>query len=127
VNQAAALERAVGHLPSSLDEALPYYRDLIARHHAAILAGDGETAIALRHDHPACASITASQAFSPALTPQAASFPISHRRARYDPSGGQEGEFILEVAGIHVLIKLSGLIVSPARHCAPVGGCDVRA
>lgn len=36
------------HLPGTLAEALPFYRALIERHHAAMLEGDAATAMQLR-------------------------------------------------------------------------------
>jgi hypothetical protein len=33
-----------------MDAALPFYRDLISRHHSAMLAGDAETVTALRDE-----------------------------------------------------------------------------
>lgn len=44
-NRAREFERETGHLPDNYDEAIPYYRDLIERNHAAMLAADAaETA-----------------------------------------------------------------------------------
>lgn len=118
VNQAAALDRVTGHLPSSLEAALPYYRDLIARHHAAMLAGDGETTIALRHDaghlalrlnHGEPGILAGPDAPGCRLADLTAADPGAI------PARGQQGEFILELAGMRVLIKLSGLFGLGAR------------
>ena len=40
INKAVAYERTHGHLPGTMGKALPFYRDLIERHHAAMLAED---------------------------------------------------------------------------------------
>lgn len=48
VNQQKARECA--HLPGTMTEAIPFYRALIDRHHAAMLAGDAATAMALREE-----------------------------------------------------------------------------
>lgn len=39
-NRAREFERETGHLPDSYDEAIPFYRSLIDRNHAAMLAAD---------------------------------------------------------------------------------------
>lgn len=117
-NQAAALDRAIGHLPSSLDKALPYYRDLIARHHAAMLAGDGKTAIALRHDAGNLALRLNHGQPGILAGPDAPGCKLADLTAAEPgaiPAWGQQGEFILEVAGMRVLIKLSGLFGIGAR------------
>lgn len=41
-------DRLYGHLPSNLDDALPFYRDLLQRHHEAMMAGDAKRVQELR-------------------------------------------------------------------------------
>ncbi len=38
------------HLPSTLEEAIPVYRDLIDRHNAAMLVGDEKTVLQLLNE-----------------------------------------------------------------------------
>jgi hypothetical protein len=45
INEAAAFEREFGHLPTSVEEAVPYLRSLIERHHAAMMAGNIDLAL----------------------------------------------------------------------------------
>lgn len=117
-NQAAALERAIGHLPSSLEAALPYYRDLITRHHAAMLAGDDKTVGALREEaHHLALRLNHGE---PGILagPDAPGCQLADLTAAEPgtlPAWGQQGEFILEVAGMRVLIKLNGLFGHGAR------------
>jgi hypothetical protein len=47
-NTNRALTRQCAHLPGTYEEALPYLHNLIAKHHAAMLAGDAATAMPLR-------------------------------------------------------------------------------
>jgi hypothetical protein len=54
-NQAREQKKRFGHLPGTMAEALPYFRDLLARHHAAMLAADAERAMALRREAHDCA------------------------------------------------------------------------
>ncbi|KRE14321.1 hypothetical protein ASE66_13110 [Bosea sp. Root483D1] len=117
-NQAAALNRAIGHLPSSLEAALPYYRDFIARHHAAMLAGDGKTAIALREEAGHLALRLNHGEPGILAGPDAPGCQLADLTAAEPgtvPSWGQQGEFILKVAGIRVLINMSGLFGIGAR------------
>src|SRR4051812_42149032 len=38
------------HLPASIDEALPYFRELVRKHHTAMLAADAEQVSALKEE-----------------------------------------------------------------------------
>jgi hypothetical protein len=43
-------ERATAHLPGTMEEGVPLFRVLIRQHHAAMLAADVETTMALREE-----------------------------------------------------------------------------
>lgn len=47
-NQQRKLDRQYGHLPSTMDQALPFYRSLIQKHHDAMMAGDAKGVRELR-------------------------------------------------------------------------------
>lgn len=47
-NEEQAFARETAHLPGTLETAIPYLKDMLARHHALMLAADLEAAIALR-------------------------------------------------------------------------------
>lgn len=49
-NHRRKVERETAHLPGTMDAALPFFRDLLARHHAAMMAADVETVMALREE-----------------------------------------------------------------------------
>ena len=49
-SEAAAFEKECGHLPGTMEKALPFYRDLIDRHHAAVLVADFDAVITLRKE-----------------------------------------------------------------------------
>jgi hypothetical protein len=49
-NTTRALAKELAHLPGTMDEALPLFRTLMQRHHAAMLAGDEKEAMALREE-----------------------------------------------------------------------------
>lgn len=49
-NRRQRFARQTFHLPETMAEGLPYYRDLIERHHAAMIAADVETVTAIREE-----------------------------------------------------------------------------
>ncbi|MBY0374608.1 MAG: hypothetical protein K2Q23_11480 [Bryobacteraceae bacterium] len=96
--------QAYGHLPDTMEEALPFLRDLLARHHAAMLAGDADTVETLREeagnlayklnnyepgiladeDAPGCvlARLTRAEEGTSPLWGQAAVFEVRYKRMR---------------------------------------------
>lgn len=62
-NRVVRFERACGHLPATMEEALPSYRSLIEWHHAAMLDTDGQDANNADprpfRPHPSSASVCA--------------------------------------------------------------------
>jgi hypothetical protein len=119
VNRAAALEREFGYLPATMEEALPFYRRIIDRHHVATLAGDlddvmrlrkeahdlarklnnGEPGILAGPDAPGCKLETLTAAESGAI-----------------PLWGQTGSFIVEVKSVRVRIEMDGMFGIGACH-----------
>lgn len=49
-NRKRQVQRETGHLPCTMAEALPLYRGLIERHHAAMLAADEAEAMRLKEE-----------------------------------------------------------------------------
>lgn len=49
-NASRKLARELAHLPGDIKEAVPFYRALLDKHHAAMLAGDAPAAMALREE-----------------------------------------------------------------------------
>jgi hypothetical protein len=49
-NHLRQLEQTTSHLPSTLEQALPFYRSLIDRHHTAMLAADENETLRLRDE-----------------------------------------------------------------------------
>jgi hypothetical protein len=43
-------EQETAHLPATMEEAIPYYRKLIERHHEAMLAGDEPKVMEIRNE-----------------------------------------------------------------------------
>ena len=100
-NSRAKMERAYAYLPGTEAEALPFYRDLIQRHHAAMLAGDIAAAMPLRQEAHRLAEedqtkFLSSQAAAGRLAPARVA---SRRRA----PGGALGDCPSEGAAVYQL------------------------
>ena len=111
-NKARAFERAAGHLPSSMDDALPYFRDLIARHHDAMLAASVETVMALRKDAAMLARRLNGGGSGYLAGPDAPGCMLERLTAAQPgivPLWGQAGDFIVTVDGMRVRIELDGV------------------
>ena len=111
-NRARHFERRTAHLPGTMDEALPLFRDLLARHHDAMLTADvdetmrlrgkahdlakklngGEPGIIAHEDAPGCM-----------LERETAAAPGSV------PLWGQKGEFVINVDGMRVRVEVNGV------------------
>jgi hypothetical protein len=97
-------DRIYGHLPATLEAALPFYRDLLQRHHDAMMTGDAKAVRALRQeahdlayklndyqpgiladdDAPGCVleKLAAAKTGEMPLWGQAANFEIQHGKMR---------------------------------------------
>lgn len=112
VNKAAALERAHGHLPGTMEEAIPFYRDLMDRHHAAMLAGDVEAVMALRKDAGNLALRLNNGEPGILAGPDAPGCKLAALTAAADgkvPLWGQNGSFMIETHEIRVRIEMDGI------------------
>lgn len=97
-------QKAYGHLPDRMEKAVPFLRDLIARHHIAMLEGDATKVATLRKeagnlayklnnydpgiladdDAPGCvlARLTRAEEGAPLFWGQAGSFEVVHKKMR---------------------------------------------
>ncbi|MEO1193551.1 MAG: hypothetical protein AAFY02_17450 [Pseudomonadota bacterium] len=111
-NTARRFERETAHLPGAMEDALPFYRDLLERHHMAMLAADvkvamgmrddarllavklngGEPGICAHDDAPACVLDRETAAQPGAL-----------------PLWGQSGSFFLSVLDTQVRVEIEGI------------------
>ncbi len=118
-NRARKFERETGHLPDTMDEALPFYRALLRRHHAAMLAANTDEVIHLKEEARKLAlrlnngepGILASEN-SPGrvLSRETAATP------GLIPLWGQDGTFTIDVDGMKVRIELNGLFGVCSSH-----------
>lgn len=109
-NRQAARESA--DLPGTMDEALPFYRSLIDRHHAAMLAGDAEAVLGLhREAHRLAEKLNG---YEPGIIADDDAPGCVLDRETRSPDGtvplwGQSGKFGITVGGMRVLIRIDGL------------------
>jgi len=111
-NRARVFEREAGHLPATMVEALPFYLDLINRHHAAMLAGDVEATMALREDAHRLALRLNKGAPGILADEDAPGCKLSVLTAATQgdiPLWGQSGSFMVNVGAMCVRIEIDGM------------------
>jgi len=107
-----AEEQRTAHLPSTMEEAIPYYRKLIERHHAAMLAGDIPVAMKIREEaHDLAYKVNGGDTAIKG-GPDAPAYVLD--RATAAPAGtlpmwGQTGEFTINVGTMPVRIEQEGI------------------
>lgn len=112
VNHQQEIARATAHLPGTMAEALPCFRDLQGRHHAAMLAADVEAALALRAEARELALklnggrpgiLAGADAPGCVLARETAAAPGAA------PLWGQQGDFEIDHDGMRVRITMDGI------------------
>nr|WP_281719908.1 hypothetical protein [Nitrosomonas nitrosa] len=111
-NRNHKLERETAHLPGTMEEGLPFFRTLLEKHHAAMLAGDAEQVLSLR-DEADMLALKLNDFESGILAgPEAAGCRLESETAA-DPGSvpiwGQEGEFTVCIGSMRVRIELDGV------------------
>jgi hypothetical protein len=110
-NEALALKRKFPDLPSSWDEAIPYHHKLIERCNAAFIAADRDEIIRVYDEAEALAEILQGRT-SGLLAPDGAGTKLAEKTRGAPgtiPLWGQEGEFVIEAAGIPVRMDTDGI------------------
>lgn len=124
INRARAEEAAHAHLPGTMDEGLPYYRTLIERHHAAMLAGDLDTVNRLRSDaHELAYKLNGS---NPGIladdnAPGYVLARLTHAPDGEVPLWGQTGSFEIRHKTMRVRIEMEGLFGIGASYVSWLG------
>lgn len=127
-NATVALERKAARLPAAMDEAVPYFRGLIAKHHAAMLAADLDTVLAVKAEAELLAQKLNGFQIGFLAGPNAPGRVLDRRtRARKGkvPLWGQSGAFEIAVSGTQILIALDGMF--GIAHCTVWGGFAAHA
>jgi hypothetical protein len=123
-NHARQEERACVHVPGTMDEALPFFRELIARHHTAMVAGDAITVHQLREEAHSLALKLNN--FEPGIladddAPGCALDRATRPRIGTVPLWGQSGAFEITCDGMRVLIDMQGVFGIGATSMAWLG------
>lgn len=111
-NRARRFERETGHLPGTMDEAVPYMRTLIRQHHAAMFDARVDQALALREEaHRLALRLNGGE--PGILAGDEAPGCVLERRTAAAPGNvplwGQCGEFTLSVGTMQVRIEMDGM------------------
>jgi hypothetical protein len=107
-----AEEQRTAHIPSTMEEAIPYYRKLIQRHHEAMMAGDVEKTMAIRGEaHDLAVKLNGGK---PGICggPDAPACVLERETAAAPgtvPLWGQEGSFTIDFRSIPVRIEQDGM------------------
>lgn len=117
-NERAAFEKQYGHLPGTMEEALPFYRDLIEQHHAAMLAADRAEIFRLRDVAESLALRLNNGKPGILAGPDAPGCMLARLTFAGEgavPLWGQGGSFIVKVKTMRVRIDMDGLYGIGAR------------
>lgn len=111
-NRVRKFERETGHLPSTMEHALPFYRTLIGRHHAAMLAADVDETMRLRGEAHLLA-VRLNNGDPGILADDAAPGYVLAREtaatAGTVPLWGQCADFVITVDAMRVRVELDGI------------------
>jgi hypothetical protein len=121
-NSLRSQERECADLPGTMREALPFFRNLLDNHHAAMLAGDVDTAFRLREDaHRLARKLNG---FEPGiLAHDDAPGYVLDRETRAPegavPLWGQSGAFVITCDSMQVRVEMDGLfgIAASSNPC----------
>ena len=111
-NRTRAFERETAHLPGSMEEALPFYRALMERHHSAVLAADIEKTMTLREEGRLLAR-KLNGGEPGILAHEDAPGCVLEREAAAAPGAlplwGQTGAFVITACDMRICIELEGI------------------
>jgi hypothetical protein len=118
-NLTREVARECAHLPGAMEEALPLFRTMIDRHHAAMVAGDQEQVMKIREEADRLAfklnnyqpGIIADYGAPGCVLDRATRAPVGSV-----PLWGQSGTFEISIGTMGVRIAMEGLFGISA-HC----------
>lgn len=111
-NEAKVRDRQYGHLPATMEDALPFFRELLAQHHKAMVAGDTNAVAQLRKEAHDLA--TKLNNYEPGIiADDDSSGSVLERLTRAEdgqaPLWGQTGSFEIKHKKMRVRIEMEGL------------------
>jgi hypothetical protein len=124
INKVRTEEAAHAHLPGTMDEALPYFRALIERHHAAMVAGDPDAVARLRSDaHELAYKLNGFDAgiLADETAPGCVLDRLTRAKKGKVPLWGQSGSFEIRHKTMRVRIEMDGLFGIGASHMSWLG------
>jgi len=104
-------ERSRG-LPSTMEDAIPYYRELIDRHHAAMMNGESTTVMAIREEAYDLANKLNGGEPGILAGPDAPGRLLERHAAAPEgetPRWGQRGNYVLQMRSLEVRVEQDGL------------------
>lgn len=119
-NVARRFDREAGHLPSSYDAAIPFYRGLIERHHAAMVAADIEETFRLREEaHRLALRLNGGKLGILADDDSPGNVLRRETAAPGNavPLWGQEGDFLVITGTMRVRIVMNGMFGIASSTC----------
>lgn len=119
VNRAYRFEKAHSHLPGTTADAVSFYRDLIDRHHAGMLAADLDTVLTLRKEAANLALKLNGGEPGILAGPNAPGCMLEQETAAPPgavPLWGQIGDFIIKVESMRIHVEMDGMFGICARH-----------
>lgn len=119
-NVTRRFDRETGHLPSSYDVAIPFYRGLIERHHAAMVAANADDTMSLREEaHRLALRLNGGEPGILANDESPGNVLARETAAARNavPLWGQEGEFIVTVGMMRVRIVMNGIFGIASSIC----------
>ncbi len=119
-NHRRAFERETGHLPSTMEEGVPYFRTLLQRHHEAMLQGGVERVMKLREETRHLA-LRLNKGDPGILAGEDSSGRVLERATAAAsgevPIWGQQGDFEIEARGLRVRIEINGVFSIGSSSC----------
>ncbi len=111
-NEARIRDRRYGHLPATMEDALPFFRELLAQHHTAMVAGDTNAVAQLRKEAHNLA--TKLNNYEPGIiadedAPGSILERLTRAEAGQIPLWGQSGTFEFKHKKMRVRIEMQGL------------------
>lgn len=119
-NAARKFDRETTHLPGTMDEALPYLRELLERHHAAMLAADVDQTMRLRDEADLLAKKLDSENRGILAHENAPGNVLERETAAPQgtvPLWGQSGLFTVAACGMTVRIEPNGVFGIASGFC----------
>lgn len=119
-NRDRLFERRTAHLPGTMEEALPFYRAMLERHHAAMMAADTKETMRLREEaHDLAVKLNGGDGGILAHA-DAPGYVLGRETAApegAEPLWGQQGAFIVAVGCMRIWIEMDGLFGICSSHC----------